>query len=80
MTKELDLARGASMAFDMPVLLRRAINEYDEDNLTMRGRELVLSAKDFLDDFRRLFSRYESDFLGLIAMSGVDLDVEGYDD
>ena len=80
MSKELDLARGASMAFDMPVLLRRGVNGYDEDDLTMRGRELLLSTKDFLNDFRKLFSVYEADFLELIEMSGVDMDVEGYDD
>jgi len=80
MTKEQDAFDGAQMFFDLPTLLYRTVKNYDEDDLTMKGRETIQGVKEFLDAFKKHCGRFEGYMMDLIEMSGVDMDVEGYDD
>ena len=80
MDKQKDLCQAVGMASDLPVLLRKAIEAYDNDDLKPDGERCIMNAKSFLEDYEKLERQYAGALDELHEMSGLDILEIGYDD
>lgn len=78
--KEEDLCRAVAMADDMPTLLQRAIEKYDDVDLKPDGERALMNAKLFLMEYNKLHRQFSGALDELYEMSGLEIIDIGYDD
>lgn len=76
--KARDLCQAAGMASDLPVLLRRAIDAYENEDLRPDGTRCMRKAVLFLTAYEKLERQYAEVLKEMAEMSGLDILKIGY--
>lgn len=77
--KERDLCQAVGMASDLPVLLRKAIEAYESEDLKPDGIRCMRNAVLFLGAYEKLERQYANALEEMAEMSGLNILEIGYD-
>ncbi len=80
MAKEEDICQAVNMTADIPVLLRRALAEYEKEDLAPINERIFEDVRKYIFEIEKINGRYKWALAQVVKLTGMDPILVHYDD